>query len=164
MSKRPSPLQRELHQKRPFTSPHQECVVGLMRTAEVVRRALSRTLGPHDLTLQQYNVLRILRGAGNDGIPTLEIGVRMIEQSPGVTRLLDRLERKGLARRARCPHDRRRILCWSTPAAVELLGRLDAALSAAEQELLGELDAGALRRLIRLMDGVRAGANAASRP
>ena len=74
----------------------------LVRTADLVRRVLDAVVEPHGITLQQYNVLRILRGAGAEGLPTLEIGERMIEQAPGVTRLLDRLEAKGLVRRQRC--------------------------------------------------------------
>ncbi|HSN86827.1 MAG TPA: MarR family transcriptional regulator, partial [Thermoanaerobaculia bacterium] len=86
-----------------------------MRTTDLVRRAIARLLEPYDMTPQQYNVLRILRGAGEEGIPTLEISDRMIEQAPGITRLLDRLEAKKLVRRQRCPEDRRQVLCWLTP-------------------------------------------------
>ncbi|HZJ72423.1 MAG TPA: MarR family transcriptional regulator, partial [Planctomycetota bacterium] len=100
-------LQREIRQTRPFPSVEAEAVVGLMRTADVVKRGLARVVEPRGLTLQQYNVLRILRGAGPEGLPTLEIAGRMIEQAPGVTRLLDRLEAKNLVQRARCPRDRR---------------------------------------------------------
>ena len=88
-------LQDELRQRAPFASPAQEAVVALMRTTDVVRRYLARVVDPNGITLQQYNVLRILRGGGADGVPTLEVAARMIEQTPGITRLLDRLEAKG---------------------------------------------------------------------
>jgi DNA-binding MarR family transcriptional regulator len=79
-----------------------------------LRRSLAEVVQPRGITLQQYNVLRILRGAGLGGLPTLEIGARMIEEAPGITRLLDRLERKALAERRRCPRDGRRVLCRIT--------------------------------------------------
>ena len=104
-----SQLQREIRQGKPFRSRGQEVVVALLRTADLVRRAVSQAVETHDITLQQYNVLRILRGAGDKGLPTLEIADRMIEHAPGVTRLLDRLEAKGLVRRERCREDRRQI-------------------------------------------------------
>jgi DNA-binding MarR family transcriptional regulator len=150
-------VQTEIRQRRPFASRAQECVVALLRTADVVRRALSRVVEPHGITVQQYNVLRILRGAGADGLPTLEIGARMIEQTPGVTRLLDRLETKGLVRRRRCPEDRRQVLCFATPAALRLVDALDTPMDRADREVLAALEAGALDRLVGLLDRVRAG-------
>jgi len=70
-------------------------------------------------------VLRILRGAGQQGTPTLEIADRMIQKNPGITRLLDKLEAKHLVRRKRCPEDRRQVLCWITEAGLRLLADLD---------------------------------------
>ena len=120
-----SALQRELRQRRPFNSPAHEGVVALLRTADLLRRHGSALLEGQGITLQQYNVLRILRGAGDAGLPTLEVAGRMIEQTPGVTRLLDRLEAKGLVRRQRCPKDRRQHLCWITAEGLALLAGLD---------------------------------------
>ena len=88
-------VREEIRQRRPFANPAGEAVVTLLRTADRLRTFLEATLQPHGVTLQQYNVLRILRGAGDEGLPTLEVADRMIEQTPGVTRLLDRLEAKG---------------------------------------------------------------------
>src|SRR3954469_12277006 len=121
----PSALQRELRQRRPFQSPAHEAVVGLLRTADLIRRHAAALVEPHGVTVQQFNVLRILRGAGTDGLPTLEVAERMIEQTPGVTRLLDRLEAKELVRRQRCPKDRRQHLCWITEKGLSLLEKLD---------------------------------------
>jgi DNA-binding MarR family transcriptional regulator len=97
-----SRLQDELKQNKPFPSAAHEGGLGLMRTADVLRRRGAAVVEPRGITLQQYNVLRILRGAGEEGLPTLEVAARMVEQTPGITRLLDRLEVKGLVRRQRC--------------------------------------------------------------
>ena len=135
----------------------QEGVVALLRTADVVRRYIGRVLEPFGVTAQQFNVLRILRGAGPEGIPTLAIAERMIEEAPGITRLLDRLEVKGLVRRERCPEDRRQVLCYAAPAGLELLGRIDGAMDAADEHGLGMLSEEDKVDLIRLLDAVRAG-------
>lgn len=151
----PSRILEEIRQKVPFPSPRQEAIVALLRTADVARRALSLAIEPTGITPQQYNVLRILRGAGDDGLPTLEIATRMIERSPGVTRLLDRLEEKGLVRRERCRADRRQVLCWIAPAGVELLARLDGPVRDAAERLLAGVTAAELDELLRLLDAVR---------
>jgi DNA-binding MarR family transcriptional regulator len=152
-----SPLQREIRQGKPFRSRGQEVVVALIRTADLVRRVVGRVLEPYDITVQQYNVLRILRGAGEQGLPTLEIGLRMVEHAPGVTRLLDRLETKGLVRRQRCPEDRRQVLCWLTPAGAELVEKLDEPVDSADAEAVAMLGPEDQERLLRLLDAVRAG-------
>src|SRR5476651_1585544 len=152
----PSALQQELRQRRPFTSAAHEAVVGLMRTADLIRRQAAALVEPHGITLQQFNVLRILRGAGDEGLPTLEVGDRMIEQTPGVTRLLDRLEAKELVRRQRCPKDRRQHLCWITAKGLALLEKLDTVTSRAPEESLKGLTAKDRTTLIRLLDGIRA--------
>ena len=152
-----SPLQKEIRQGKPFRSRGQEVVVALIRTADLVRRTVGRVLEPYDITLQQYNVLRILRGAGEQGLPTLEIGERMVEHAPGVTRLLDRLEAKGLVRRQRCPEDRRQVLCWLTPAGAELVAKLDEPVDSADAEAVAMLGPEDQERLLRLLDAVRAG-------
>lgn len=152
-----SQLQREIRQGKPFRSRGQEVVVALLRTADLVRRAVSQAVETHDITLQQYNVLRILRGAGQQGLPTLEIAERMIEHAPGVTRLLDRLEAKGLVRRERCREDRRQVLCWLTPAGLELVERLDEPVDKADVEAVAQLTPEDQEKLLRLLDAVRAG-------
>jgi DNA-binding MarR family transcriptional regulator len=152
-----SQLQREIRQGKPFRSRGQEVVVALLRTADLVRRAVSQAVETHDITLQQYNVLRILRGAGQQGLPTLEIADRMIEHAPGVTRLLDRLEAKALVRRERCREDRRQVLCWLTPAGLELVERLDEPVDKADVEAVAQLTPEDQEKLLRLLDAVRAG-------
>jgi DNA-binding MarR family transcriptional regulator len=157
VEKEMSQLQREIRQGKPFRSRGQEVVVALLRTADLVRRTVGRALEPHDITLQQYNVLRILRGAGEQGLPTLEIADRMIEQAPGVTRLLDRLEVKGLVRRQRCAQDRRQVLCWLTPAGLELVERLDEPVDSADAEAVAMLTPEEQEKLLRMLDAVRSG-------
>jgi len=152
-----SQLQREIRQGKPFRSRGQEVVVALLRTADLVRRAVSQAVETHDITLQQYNVLRILRGAGDQGLPTLEIADRMIEHAPGVTRLLDRLEAKGLVRRERCRQDRRQVLCWLTPTGLELVERLDEPVDKADVDAVAQLTPEDQEKLLRLLDSVRAG-------
>jgi MarR family transcriptional regulator, organic hydroperoxide resistance regulator len=156
MSDETSALQREIRQKKPFRSPAQEAVLGLLRTADVVRRLIARSLEPYDVTPQQYNVLRILRGAGADGLPTLTIGERMLEDSPGVTRLIDRLIAKGLVSRARSTEDRRQVLCRITQAGLDLLVQIDALVEGRDEEAVAVLTPDEQKELIRLLDRIRA--------
>jgi len=155
VTRTPSLLETELKQTRPFPSRTEEAVVGLFRTAEVVRRVLAGVVGAKGITLQQYNVLRILRGAGSGGIPTLDIAQRMVEEAPGVTRLLDRLEAKGLVRRERCRSDRRQVLCWIEPSGARLLSDLERPMRAAARRRMAGLDGSGLESLITLMEAVR---------
>jgi DNA-binding MarR family transcriptional regulator len=148
-------LQRELRQTRPFRTVAQEAFLALVRTADLIRRDAARVVEPHGITLQQYNVMRILRGAGDEGLPTLEVAGRMVEQTPGVTRLLDRLEAKGFIRRERCRQDRRQHLCWLTSSGERLLDRLEAPMLAAHDESLKGLGAANRQRLLTLLADIR---------
>jgi DNA-binding MarR family transcriptional regulator len=139
-----------------FRSREQQAALGLLRTADMIKRHFSHVIERHGITLQQYNVLRILRGAGPDGLPTLTIGERMVEQTPGVTRLIDRLERKGLVSRVPCPRDRRRVYCVITPQGRGLLDELDEPISRADSQAVATLDANDIDSLIGLLDRVRA--------
>jgi DNA-binding MarR family transcriptional regulator len=152
----PGSLQHEIQQTRPFASVAEEAGLGLLRTSDVLRRFLTDVVLSRGITLQQYNVLRILRGAGPEGLPTLEIGSRMIEEAPGITRLLDRLERKAFVERHRCPRDARRVLCRITSAGLKLLQDLDRPMRRAGDAFFAPLRGDEARRLIRLLDDVRA--------
>src|SRR6266550_7783512 len=154
----------EIKQQKPFPSKEQEAAVTLLRTADVIRRHLAAVISPRGITLQQYNVLRILRGAGGDGLPTLEIASRMVERAPGVTRLLDRLEAKAFVRRHRGPRDRRQILCWITPPGLALLEELDAPMRDGARAFMAPLGPRDLPAFIRLLDGLRAGARDLDHP
>ena len=152
-----SKIQQELRQKKPFASEFQEAGVALLRTSDQLQRRLAATVEPHGLTVQQYNVLRILRGAQPGAVPTLEIAERMIEQAPGITRLLDRLEAKKLIERVRCSKDRRRVLCTISPAGLALLAELDRPMLETARACFTSLSATQTRNLIQLLDDLREG-------
>jgi DNA-binding MarR family transcriptional regulator len=152
----PTPIQEVIRQRRPFRSAAHEVVVALLRTADVLQRQGAAVVDPLGITLQQYNVLRILRGAGDAGLPTLEVAARMIEQTPGVTRLLDRLEAKDLVRRQRCPQDRRQHLCWITRAGLDVLATLDEPVHRSNLESVKALSQADQQELLRLLALVRA--------
>jgi DNA-binding MarR family transcriptional regulator len=152
----PSQLQIELRQGRPFRSAAQECVLSLLRTASVIRRSLSRVVEAYGISVAQYNVLRILRGAGHDGLPTLAIRDRLIEEAPGITRLVDKLDAAGLVSRARVGTDRRQVVCCITPKGLELLEQLDPVVDRSDVAAVGGLSEEDLRALITLLEQVRA--------
>ena len=129
-------------------------MIALLRAADKVRRRAAKVVEPHGVTLQQYNVLRILETAREDGVPTLEVAARMIEETPGVTGLMDRLEAKAYIRRQRCPQDRRQHLCWLTTEGARLLERLSPVMLATHERMLRRLDASERQQLIALLDQV----------
>jgi DNA-binding MarR family transcriptional regulator len=153
---RRSRLQSELQQRKPFRSRGQEATIALLRTASVVGRAVARVVEPSGLSLAQYNALRIIRGAGAGGIPTLSIRERMIEEGTTITRLLDKLEESGLIRRERAAPDRRQVLCYVTANGRRLLDRLDPLVDASDAEAVDTLDETELERLIEMLDAIRA--------
>lgn len=164
MSRKPSQIEREIRQTRPFASRGAEALVGLVHTADVIKRRFESVFGPHGITGQQYNVLRILRGAGKAGLPTLDIADRMIEQAPGITRLIDRLERRGWVRRERGDEDRRVVRCHISAAGLKLLDRLDAPVLAFDKGAVSALKGAELGRLIELLDRIRAAPEGAAGP
>lgn len=127
-----------------------EAVLSLLSAADRTRRHFTELLHPWDLTLQQYNVLRILRGASPEALPTLAIAKRMIEKTPGISRLLDRLEVRGLVNRERCSEDRRRVLCRLTPNAAQILAELDGPIARADADCFARLSDPEKSRLIDL--------------
>ena len=151
-----SSLQSEIKQTRPFRSTAQEATVALLRTASVVGRALARVIEPWELSLAQYNALRIIRGAGTGGIPTLAIRERMIEEGTTITRILDKLETAALVRRERSTPDRRQVMCFATPAGRKLLDEIDPIVDAADEEAVAALSPRQVEQLIELLDIVRA--------
>jgi len=129
-------LQREIRQEAPFESIEQEVFLNLQRTAEVLIGELAEVLKALELTPTQYNVLRILRGAGPGGLPCREISLRMVTRDPDVTRLLDRIEARGLVERERLTTDRRVVL---VRIAAGGLATLEAADPAVRQFVLGAM-------------------------
>jgi len=160
----PSGLLAEIKQERPFPSQATEAAVALLLTADRLRRALTAVAAGRGITLQQYNVLRILRGAGAAGLPTLEISERMVEHAPGITRLVDRLEAKSLVRRGRSLSDRRQVLCFITPDGLLLLRHLEGPMMAAAERLMERLKRRDFSQLAALLDLVRRGAAQALPP
>lgn len=149
-------LQDEIRQAQPFRSRTQEAFLSLLRTADVAKRCFVDLFETEGVTFQQYNVLRILRGAGERGLPTLEIGERMIERQPGVTRIIDRLEKKALVTRDRGVEDRRRVWCRITPEGLELLARLDGPVDDTDRSIFAGLNEAEIDHLLELLDGMRA--------
>ena len=125
--------------------------VAVLKAADGVRRRMATVLGTADLSLQQYNVLRILRGARPHPLPTLEIADRMIERTPGITRLLDGLARKGWVDRERSTQDRRTVLCTITPAGMDVLRRLDEPVDASDRDAARSLSEPELATLVELL-------------
>lgn len=147
-------LTEVLRQSKPFESPEHEAVVALQVATARVVEPLARYLRGEGITLAQYNVLRILRGAGETGLPSGEIASRMIDRDPDVTRLVDRLVRDELAGRARHESDRRVVLVRIAPAGLELLARTDAMMADLPGDLLGGLGPDRLKTLLDLLEDV----------
>ena len=148
-------LQRDLQQSIPFASIHAEAFLNLLRTADHLQRKLRLTLKPHGITDTQYNVLRILRGAGSHPLPCSEIGERLISQVPDITRLLDRMERNGLIRRDRDLKDRRIVLSRITPAGLAKLKELTGILDRCVETMLEHLSRKELFQMISLLEDAR---------
>ncbi len=149
-------LEDEIHMTRPFRSLEEEVFLNLQRTADILLYGLSQDLKGADLSPAQYNVLRILRGAGNAGLACSDISARMVTAVPDVTRLLDRLESRGLIRRTRDDRDRRKVISFISDAGKELLATLDTHLDAFHARVLGPLGPDRLRRLNALLSEARA--------
>lgn len=150
-----SPLQAAIGQTRPFASASQEALLGIVHTGSMIDRLISRYLVPFKLSSAQYNVLRILRGAGPAGLPTLTIRCRMIDPNSAITRLVDKLEKAGLVSRSRAVDDRREVRCRITEKGLSLLQELDPIVSAHDDLLAPGLSASELRQLTQLLDRVR---------
>jgi DNA-binding MarR family transcriptional regulator len=157
MPRRSSTLQDEIKQTRPFRSSAEEVVVSVLRTAAVMQRHLAQVVEAHGITIQQYNVLRILRGAGDSGMPTLAIRDRMVEEAAGITRLLDKLETAGHVIRQRSTPDRRQVLCHITPKGNDLIAALDVPMDAANKRAGSMLDDMERVQLVELLGAIRAG-------
>ncbi len=148
-------IQDEIKQTKPFSSLEEEAGIALARTADQIERGFAELLKQQELTGTQYNVLRILRGAGSAGLACSEIGERMVTRDPDITRLLDRIERGGLCVRGRDQKDRRVILTRITKKGMDLLRVLDRPVQELNKKLLGHMGEDQLRSLLRLLDTVR---------
>ncbi len=142
-------------QRRRPAHPEEAAFLELLRATDMLSRGLIAVLKAEDLSATQYNVLRILRGAP-DGLPCGEIGNCMITRDPDITRLLDRLERRGLIVRSRESKDRRMVMARITPLGLKLLGRLDEPVQETHRKQLGHLGRDRLRALTELLRESRA--------
>jgi DNA-binding MarR family transcriptional regulator len=152
----PSRLQAEIKQNKPFASLEHEAVLGLMRTAAIVDHATDEALRPYGITGTQYNVLRILRGAGPNGLCGREIGERMITRVPDVPRLLERLEKAGFISRERDSNDRRHVTARITDKGQTLLEETGD-ISPSVVDRFSQLPEDQLMLLIEALDFIRAG-------
>jgi DNA-binding MarR family transcriptional regulator len=148
-------LQSQIKQSRPFRSPEEQLFVNLLRTARQLLDAFDQLIRGRELTQPQYNILRILRGAGAAGLASGEIGERMVGRDPDVTRLLDRMEERGLVVRNRSTSDRRVVTTQLTPEGLRIVDELDAPLLAMHQRQLGHLSAEEMDDLNALLERVR---------
>jgi len=138
-----------------FDSLEQEAFLSLWRTYDRLRALEDEFFRPYDLTPQQYNVLRLLKAQHPGLLPTLDVANRLVSRAPDITRMLDKLEQRGLVSRVRSESDRRTVLVGITPAGVQLLAEMHEPLRACHEQQLGHLPPEALRQLIELLRQVR---------
>ena len=150
-------LKSEIRQTKAFPTVYEEAYLNLERTAALLNDAFEQMLKPYGITGTQYNVLRILRGAGTDGLCRNEVRDRLVTRMPDVTRLLDRMENAGLIIRERSTEDRRQVSTQLTAEGRRLVDDLDAPVTAEHKARLEHLDPAQLRTLIDLLTQVRAG-------
>jgi len=150
-------LRDEIKQNKPFSGIEEEALLNIQRTSAHIVHYLQQRLKKHGLTESQYNVLRILRGAGPDGLRCTEIGERMISRDPDITRLLERLQRLRFIERRRDAKDRRVIYTRISGEGLEVLKELDPIVAEDAKSMLRHMNPEKLRVLIGLLEGVRRG-------
>ncbi len=142
-------------QRKVSASLEQDAFLSLQRTADALARGAEEVIKPFGLSGTQYNILRILRGAGAEGLCCHEAAERMLTHDPDVTRLLDRLERRGLIVRARASSDRRVITARITPEGLRILANLDRPIEECHRRQFGHLGPRRLAQLIELLNSAR---------
>ena len=152
-------LQQDIRQSKPFSSLQTEAYLSVIRTSSVLFDGVEALLKPFGISATQYNVLRILRGAGEGGLCRNELRDRMLTRMPDMTRLLDRMEEAGFVTRSREQDDRRMVLTRITPRGSELLNELDQPMTELHAAQLSRLSDEQLRALVDLLTEVREGAS-----
>lgn len=144
--------------KRPprFDSPEQEAFLSLWRTYDRLRALEDELFATFELTPQQYNALRVLRSAAPDPVPTLVVAERLVSRAPDITRMLDKLELRGLVRRDRSATDRRTVLVAVTDAGMRLVEDIAQPLRECHARQLGHLPPADLKKLVALLKAARA--------
>jgi DNA-binding MarR family transcriptional regulator len=150
-----SKLQEEIKQTRPFASLEEEMLLNLQRTSGRIQHLFQQMIKPMGLTPTQYNVLRILRGAGENGLRCSEVGERLVNDDPDITRLLDRLQKQKLIRRKRDAKDRRVIYTFITAEGLRLLKEMDPLVIGQAKQLLQHMSPEKLTTLIALLEEAR---------
>jgi DNA-binding MarR family transcriptional regulator len=150
-----SKLQKELKQNKPFKSSEEEVILNVARTAEYLASAGAALLKTRDLTATQYNVLRILRGAGTEGLTCGEIGERMVTKESDITRLLDRVESRGFISRERPATNRRIVVARITEEGLSVLEELDEPVNELNRNLVGHLGEEQQKILNELLEAIR---------
>lgn len=149
---------RDRLQQQKFSSAQQEAVLGILSCADIINRRMDELVAPFNITIAQYNVLRILRGVHPDGHPRGEITSRMIQKAPDVTRLIDRLEKQGLVVRSKSQDDGRLSMSTITEKGLALLSELDPIIRRFDRDIrtaFTDKDAAAVSKIIdRLVDGL----------
>ena len=140
---------------RHFDSLEQEAYLSLWRTYDRLRMLEEQCFAPWDLTAQQYNVLRLLKAAHPEPVPTLSLVARLVSRAPDITRMLDKLELRKLITRRKGKTDRRSVLIAITPAGMQLLKEISGPLQACHQQQIGHLNGPDLKKLVQLLDSVR---------
>lgn len=151
-------LKAELKQRKPFRSIRHEAQLSILRTAAELEHAMESAVKPHGITATQYNVLRILRGAGPRGLCRHEIGSRMLRRVPDVTRLIDRMEEMKLVARRRGGDDRRYVTTTITGPGLKVLATLDPVVDEITGSQLGHIADARLRALVATLGRIREGA------
>ena len=155
-----SKLQEEIKQGKPFACPQEELWLNLARTTAMASHVIEQGLRQHGLSPTQYNVLRILRGAGVAGLCQYEIGDRLVAQVPDVPRIVHRMEKAGLVQRTRGTSDRRIVMASLTPAGLELVGSLDGPMADMVTGIFAGLCDGEVATLNHLLESARSAAKA----
>jgi DNA-binding MarR family transcriptional regulator len=148
-------LATELKKKRAFDRPAEEAYLNLLRSAQWLSNDVERLFKQYGLSEATYNVLRILRGAGGDGLPCLEVASRMVTRVPDITRLIDRLIKLELVKRGRIESDRRVVLISISTKGLQMLDRVDGPVDALVGRLFSHMKSAELKHLSELLEKAR---------
>jgi DNA-binding MarR family transcriptional regulator len=150
-----SKLQEEIKQTRPFANIEEEALLNIRRTSDKLQHYTQQLFKPHGVTPTQYNVLRILRGAGENGLRCSEVGERLVSSDPDITRLLDRLQKQKLVRRKRDAKDRRVIHTMISAEGLRLLKEMDPLVNDGVKQILKHMSREKLTTLVALLEEAR---------
>jgi len=153
----PGKLKEEIRQTKAIRLLEEEASLNIVRTADVLMAKVMEVLKPYGLSATQYNVLRILRGAGAAGATCKDVASRMLTRDPDITRLMDRLEKRGLLTRDRAKEDRRFVATRLTAAGLDMVNQLDGPIERMHRRQMEHMTAQQLRGLVGLLEEVRSG-------